>query len=173
VVLSIKDILPAHQGSLDEVRDKIITELKAQNAVQQAKAKADELAHRVKAGEKFDVAAKALGLDPKTSDPFARNGSVPNVGSGKILAAAFNMNVGDVGGAANIGANWLVYRIAEKTPANFADFEKQRKEITDEVLQAKRELAYKTFRAALEDRLKKEGKLQLMPEKLKNFGSFT
>lgn len=173
VVLSIKDILSAHQGSLDESRDRIISELKTQNAVQQAKAKAEELARRVKAGEKFDVAAKALGLDPKSSDSFARNGSVPGVGSGKSLAATFAMNVGDVGGPTNVGTNWLVYRVTEKTPANPADFEKQKKEITDQVLQTKRTLAYETFRTALEERLKKEGKLQLMPEKMKNFGSFS
>lgn len=173
VVLSIKDILPAHQGSLDESRDKVIAELKTQNAVQQAKAKADELARRVKAGEKFEAAAKALGLDPKSSDSFARNGSVAGVGSGKSLAAAFTMNVGDLGGPMNVGTNWLAYRLTEKTPANPADFEKQKKEITDQVLQAKRSLAYEMFRSALEQRLKKEGKLQLMPEKMKNFGSFS
>jgi peptidyl-prolyl cis-trans isomerase D len=171
VVLSINDILPAHQGSLDESRDRLIAELKAQQAVEQAKAKANDLARHVKAGEKFDAAAKALGLDPKSSDAFARNGSVPGVGSAKQLAAAFTMNVGDLGGPMNVGANWLVYRLTEKTPANHADFEKQKKEITDQLLQSKRGLAYDAFRSALEERLKKEGKLQLMPDKMKNFGS--
>jgi peptidyl-prolyl cis-trans isomerase D len=173
VVLSVKDILPAHQGSLDEARDKIIAELKTQNAVQQAKAKADELAKRVKAGEKFAAAAKTLGLDAKTSDSFARNGSLPGIGSAKSLSSAFAMNIGQVGGPQNVGANWLVYRLAEKTPVNPADFENQKKEITDQVLQAKRGLAYETFRTALEQRLKKEGKVQLMPEKMKNFTSFS
>src|SRR5208337_2159447 len=79
VVLSLKLILPAHQGTLEEVRDKVVSELK--------QSKANELEKRVKEGAKFDVAAKALGLDPKTSDPFARNGSVANLGSGKQLAA--------------------------------------------------------------------------------------
>jgi peptidyl-prolyl cis-trans isomerase D len=173
VVLSIKDILPAHQGSLEESRDRLIAELKSQKAVEQAKAKAEELARRVKAGEKFDTAAKALGLDPKSSDAFARSGSVSGLGSAKQLAAAFAMNVGDLGGPMNLGANWLVYRLTEKTPANLADFEKQKKEITDQLLQSKRGLAYEAFRSALGERLKKEGKLQLMPEKMKNFGSFS
>jgi peptidyl-prolyl cis-trans isomerase D len=173
VVLSVKDVLPAHQGSLEESRDRIISDLKSQSALQQAKAKADDLARRVKAGEKFDAAAKALGLDPKTSDSFARNGSVPGAGSGKSLAAAFTMNVGDVAGPSSVGTNWLVYRVSEKTPANASDFEKQKKEITDQVLQSKRSLAFDLFHSALEDRLKKEGKLQVMPEKMKGFGSFS
>jgi hypothetical protein len=39
------------------------------------------------------------------------------------------------------------------------------------VLNEKRGLAYEAFRSGLEERLKQEGKLKLMPEKLKNFGN--
>jgi hypothetical protein len=59
----------------------------------------------------------------------------------------------------------------DKQEPNPADFEKQKKEITDAVLQNKRSIAFEAFQTALEDRLKKEGKLQLMPDKLKGFGS--
>src|SRR6266853_1158498 len=64
VVLSVKSILTAHQGSLEEVRDRLITDLKREKSTDLAKAKADELLKRVKAGEKFDAAARARGLDP-------------------------------------------------------------------------------------------------------------
>src|ERR1700720_1763630 len=65
LVLSVKQIQPAHPGSLEEVRDKIVTELKQQKSTELAHAKADDLAKRLKAGEKFDAAAKSLGLEPK------------------------------------------------------------------------------------------------------------
>src|SRR6202795_560944 len=65
IVLTVKEILPAHQGTLEEVRDKVVAELKQQKANEMARAKAEELAKRVKAGEKFDATAKALGLEPK------------------------------------------------------------------------------------------------------------
>ena len=42
-----------------------------------------------------------------------------------------------------------------------------------ELLQSKREVAFDAFKSALSDRLLKEGKLKLMPEKLKSFGSLT
>ena len=51
-----------------------------------------------------------------------------------------------------------------------ADFDKQKKDLTDQVLNEKRSLAYEAFRSGLEERLKHEGKLKLMPEKMKNFG---
>ena len=171
LVLSLKQVLPAHQGALDEVKDKVVAELKQEKAAEEARTKADQLVAKAKAGEKFDAAAKSLGLEAKTSDDFARAGSISNVASGKQLAAAFRMKVGDVGAPLNLGVNWLVYKVADKQEPNPADFDKQKKEITDAVLQQKRSIAFEAFRTALEERLKKEGKLQMMPEKLKGFGA--
>ena len=171
LVLSLKQDLPGHQGTLDEARDKVVTDLKQETAATQAKSKAEELAKRVKAGEKFETAAKALGLDAKTSDPFARNGSISNVASGKQLAAAFQAKVGDVGAPVSIGANWVVYRVADKQEPNPADFDKQKKEITDQVLDDKRNLAFQAFREALEERLRKEGTLREYPDRLRSLGS--
>jgi peptidyl-prolyl cis-trans isomerase D len=171
LVLSVKQILPSHQGSLEEVRDKVVAQLKQEKASAEARTKADELIAKAKAGEKFDAAAKALGLEAKTSDDFARAGSIANVASGKQLSAAFQLKPGDVGPPLNLGANWVVYKVVDKQEPKPEDFEKQKKEITDAVLQNKRSIAFEAFRTALEERLKKEGKLQMMPEKLKTFGA--
>jgi peptidyl-prolyl cis-trans isomerase D len=172
VVLSVKSVQQAHPGTLDEVRDRVITDLKRDKSTDLAKSKADELSRRVKAGEKFESAAKTLGLEPKTSDSIARDGSIPGAASGKQVSAAFSLKAGDVPSPVNLGQNWLVYRVAEKTEANPADFDKQKKQLTEEVLQSKRSLAFEAFRTALDTRMKQDGKLKLMPEKLKSFGSF-
>jgi len=171
VVLSVKSILPAHQGSLEEVRDRVITDLKREKSTEMAKSKAEELIKRVKAGEKFDAAARSLGLEPKTSDLIARDGSIPGAASGKQISAAFSLKTGDVATPLGLGQNWLVFRVAEKSEANLADFDKQKKQLTDELVQSKRNLAFEAFQKALDNRLKEEGKLKLMPEKLKGFGS--
>jgi len=172
LVLSVKQILPAHQGTLDEVRERVVTELKQQKAGDLARAKAEELAKRVKAGEKFDAAAKALGLEAKTSDPFAKNGSISGAASGKQLSAGFQMKPGDVASPLSLGSNWFVYRVVDKQEPNPADFDKQKKDLTEQVLQSKRSLAFEAFRSALESRLKQEGKLQIYQDKLKTFGDF-
>ncbi len=173
LVVSVKQILPAHPGSLEEVRDKIVAGLKLQKANELARTRAEDLVKRVKAGEKFDAAAKSLGLEAKTSDLFARNGSISGAVSGKQVSAAFQLKTGDVGAPLNLGANWFVYRVAEKQEPDPADFEKQKKELTDQVLQAKRNLAFEAFRTSLEARLKQEGKLQIMSDKLKDFGDLS
>ena len=171
VVLSVKSIQPAHQGSLEETRDRVIADLKREKSAETAKSKAEELARRVKAGEKFDAAARALGLEPKTSDPIAHDGSIPGAASGKQVAVAFHLKTGDVPAPLSLGQSWLVYRVAEKTESNPADFDKQKKQLTEELLQSKRSLAFEAFRSSLDTRLKQEGKLKLMPEKLKSFGT--
>src|SRR5712675_2452020 len=173
IVLSVKQIQPAHPGSLEEVRDKIVTELKQQKSALLARTKAEDLAKRVKAGEKFDSAAKSLGLEAKTSDLLARSGSISGAVSGKQIAAAFQLKTGDVGSPLNVGANWFVYRVAEKEEPNPADFEKQKKELTDQVLQTKRNMAFDAFRTSLEARLKQEGKLHIMSDKMKGFGDLS
>jgi peptidyl-prolyl cis-trans isomerase D len=173
LIVSVKEVLAPHQGTLEEVRERVVSDLKQQKGVELARQKAEDLEKRVKAGEKFDAAAKALGLEAKTSDAIARNGSIAGAASGKQLSAAFQMKPGDLAPPLNLGANWLVYRALDKQEPNPADFEKQQKDLTEQVLQSKRGTAFDAFRAALEARLKQEGKLKIMLDKLKGFGDLT
>ena len=173
LVLDVTKVISAHQGSLEEVRDRVISTLKQQKATELARTKAEELAKRAKAGEKFAAAAKSLGLEAKTSDLLARNGSISGAASGKQLSDAFTLQSGNVAAPLNLGANWMVYQVVEKQEPNPADFEKQKKDLTEEVLQKKRELAFQAFRTALETRLRREGKLRIMPDKLANLGNFS
>lgn len=172
LVLEVTQILPAHAGSLEEVRDRVVTELKQRKAADLARTKAEDLAKRAKAGEKFAAAAKSLGVEAKTSDLIARNGTISGAASGKQLSAAFNLKPGDVAPPLNLGSNWMVYAVVEKQEPSPADFDKQKKDLTDQVLQSKRELAFQAFRTALEARLRQEGKLKIMPEKLASLGRF-
>jgi peptidyl-prolyl cis-trans isomerase D len=173
VILSVKQISPAHQGSLEEVREQVVNDLKQQESTTLAKTKADDLAKRVKAGEKFDAATKALGLEAKTSELISRNDSIPSAASGKQLGEAFQMKQGDVGAPLAMGTTWMVYRVAAREEPNPADFEKQKKSLTDQLLQSNRSIAFEAFKTALETRLKQEGKVKLMPEKLAGFGSLS
>jgi len=172
VVLSVQQITPAHQGSLEEVREQVVNDLKQEEAGKLAKTKAEELAKRVKAGEKFEAAAKALGLEAKTSDLISRNDSISGAASGKQLGEAFQMKPGDVGAPMSLGNTWMVYRVETKEEPNPSDFDKQKKTLTEQLLQTKRGVAYEAFKTALDNRLKQEGKVKLMTDKMAGFGSF-
>ena len=173
VVLSVQQISPAHQGSLEEVHEQVVNELKQEEANKLAKTKADDLAKRAKAGEKFESAAKALGSEAKTSELISRNDSISGAASGKQLGEAFQMKPGDVGTPMNLGANWMVYRVEAKDEPNPNDFEKQKKSLAEQLLQSKRGVAYEAFKTALDNRLKQEGKVKLTTDKMTGFGNLT
>ncbi len=167
VVLSVKDIQPSHPATLAEVHDRVAGDYRHEKAVEFAKTRADELAKRVKGGENFNAAAKALGLDVKTSDPISRTGSIADVGSAKQFAAAFTMTVGQIGDPISLGSNWTVYRVAQHDTVNPDDFDKQKDKIEQQVVQRKRQTAYDLFRTALKARLEKDGQLHFNADNLK------
>jgi peptidyl-prolyl cis-trans isomerase D len=131
VVFSVKDIQQAHPATLAEVHDRVATDYRHEKAVDLAKSRADELSKRAKGGENFAAAAKALGLDVKTSDLISRTGSIPEAGSAKQLAPAFTMTVGQASDPLMSGQNWTVYRVAEHDPVNLSDFDKQKSKIEE------------------------------------------
>jgi parvulin-like peptidyl-prolyl isomerase len=167
VIVSVKDIQPSHPAVLAEVHDRVANDFRHEKAVDLARSRAEELAKRAKSGENFAAAAKALGFTVKTSEPIARTGSLPDVGSAKQFAGAFALPVGQIGDPISVGQNWTVYRVAQHDPVNDGDFEKQKAKIEEQVLQRKRQTAYELFRTALKARLQQEGQLHFNAENLK------
>jgi peptidyl-prolyl cis-trans isomerase D len=167
VVVSVKDIQPMHPATLAEVHDRVTADLRTEKAVALAKARADELAKRTKGGENFAAAAKALGLEVKTSEPISRTGSIPDLGSAKQFSAAFTLPVGQTGEPIAMGQNWSVYHVAQHDPVNQDDFEKQKSKIEAQVVQEKKQTAYELFRDALKTRLQQQGQLKYNAESLK------
>jgi peptidyl-prolyl cis-trans isomerase D len=164
VIITPKEILPAHQATLAEVHDRVLGDYQQDKSLELAHAKADELAKRVQGGEPLDKAAKALGFEVKTSDPFARTGSVPDIGAASQLGSAFSMNVAQVAPPQQVGGNWLVYQVTSHEPANMADLANQRPDIEQQLLQTKQSAAFDAFKTALENRLRAQGKLTMNPE---------
>ena len=167
VILTPKDIQPAHQGTLAEVRDRVLADYQQEKSIELARTKAEDLAKRVQGGESFDQAAKALGLTLVTSEPFARTGSVQNLGAAKLLEPAFGMKIGQASPATQISGNWLVYRVTTHDAPNPDDLAKQSDQIKQQLLQGKQAAAFEAFRLALEDRLKHEGKLTINADAMK------
>jgi peptidyl-prolyl cis-trans isomerase D len=161
VILTPNNILPAHQGTLQEVHAQVLADYQQEKSVDLARQRAAELAQKVKGGETLDKAAKELGLTVASSDAFARNGSIPAVGSGRQLAAAFNLKVGQIGGPQQIEGNWVVYQVLSHEDADQSDFVTQQAGIKQELLQTRQNAAFEAFRTSLLDQLRKQGKLTI------------
>ncbi len=169
VVLTVTDILPQHQGTLAEVHDKVLADYQKEQSITLAAARARDLARQAQGGADFAKAAKSLGLDAKTSDFFARSGSVPDVGTGKQIQGAFTLGVDKVSSPINIAGNWLVYRVVAQNEPNPADLAAQREDIRQQLLQSKQDAAFEAFHTSLENQLQQEGKLVINNDVLTSF----
>lgn len=166
-VISVKEDQPAHPATLPEVRDRVLADYRREKATDLAKSRAADLATRAKSAEDLAKAARTLGFEAKTSELFSRTGSVPDLGGGAQLGPAFSSPVGQTSDAVSLGANWTVYRLLEKQPANPADLAKQQQDIQQQLLDGRRTMAFEAFRSALDGRMKQEGKLKVNAENLK------
>src|ERR1700723_1059241 len=173
VIVTPKDDQAGHQGTFAEVRDRVLADYQQEQSVALAKSKADELAKQAKSSEAFDKAAKSLSLDVKTSEPLSRTSSIPDVGSGQLIEAAFTMPVGQVSDPKDVAGAWLVYRVTAHEPLNDASVVLQADQIRQQLLQSKQNAAFDAFRVALEDRLKKEGKLIINADAMKHLTGST
>jgi peptidyl-prolyl cis-trans isomerase D len=158
VILSPKEVLPAHQGTLAEAHDKVLADYQQTEAQVLAQEKASELSKQAQ-GQDFSKAAKALGLNPIDPEPFARTGTVPDVGSAKLLESAFSMPDQAVGRPLEVAGNWLVFRVVSHQPADPTDLAQQSAAIQAQLLQTKQNAAFEAFHNSLIDRLRKEGKI--------------
>jgi peptidyl-prolyl cis-trans isomerase D len=170
-VLSVKEDQPAHPATLPEVHDQVLADYRREKAAQLAKSRAEELAKRAKSGEDLAKAAKALGLEAKTSDLFSRTGSVNDLGGAAQLGPAFTLAAGQTSDAVSLGANWAVYRVLERQQANPADLAKQQQDIQQQLLETRRTMAFEAFRTALDTRMRQEGKLKMNADNLKRIST--
>jgi peptidyl-prolyl cis-trans isomerase D len=161
VILTVRDVLQAHQGTLAEVHDRVLADYQHEKSIDLASSRALELSKRAQAGEDFDKVAKSLDLTVKTSDAFARAGSIPDVGTAKQVSAAFKMPIGQVSGPTQTGENWIVFRTVAHDAPNVDDLAKQKDDIQQQLLQSKQNAAFEAFHTMLIQRLTKEGKLTI------------
>lgn len=167
VILSVDKIVVTHQGTLAEVRDRVLADYRQEKAQDLAQQKAEQLAKQAKAGVPFDKVAKSLGLEAKTSDPITRTSQVGDVGSAKELEVAFNMAVGQTGGPALLNGNWVVYQVKSKQPVNPEDFAKAKDGLEKQLLEEKQSAAFEAFHDALQKRYEQQGKLAINQANLK------
>ena len=161
VILTVKDVLQAHQGTLAEVHDRVLADYQHEKSIDLASSRALELSKRAQSGEDFDKVAKSLDLTVKTSDAFARAGSIPDVGTAKQVSAAFKMAIGQVSAPTQTGENWIVFRTVAHDAPNMDDLAKQQNDIQQQLLQTKQNAAFDAFHTMLIQRLTKEGKLTI------------
>jgi peptidyl-prolyl cis-trans isomerase D len=100
---------------LDEVKDRVKDEVVKQKARELSRQKAAEIAAKLKNAPDFEKAAKAAGLEVKTTELIARDAPIPDVGaSAAVQDAAFKLPVGAVTDPIVTDNGTVVVKVLEK-----------------------------------------------------------
>jgi peptidyl-prolyl cis-trans isomerase D len=167
-IIQLADIIPEHVPTLDEVRARVEEDYRVEQSKVLAADKAKQFAAQAKTGD-FAKIAKADHLAVKESKDFTQQEPVEGLGSGSQLSAAFTMNAGQTSDVIAFGENSVVFRVLSRTPANNADLVQQRDQITEELLDRKRSLAFELYRQNLKLQLEKSGEIKNNPAAFKQF----
>jgi peptidyl-prolyl cis-trans isomerase D len=167
-IIQVADIVPEHVPSLEEARGRAEEDYRVEQSRVLAADKAKQFAAQAKTGD-FAKIAKADGLTAKESTDFTQANSIEGVGPGSELTAAFTLKVGETSDVIPVGGNSVVLRVLSHTPANSEEFAQQRDQITEELLDRKRSLAFELYQQNLKIQLMKYGDLKFNPEVFKQF----
>jgi peptidyl-prolyl cis-trans isomerase D len=149
---------------LEEVKDRVRDEVVKQRAGEMAKQKAAELAAKLKAAPDFDKAAKAAGLDPKTTELLTHDSPLPELGtSGAVIDAAFKLPEGAVSDPISTdNGTAAIVKVVEKHAMTPQEFTANKETFRDEVLNDRRN----RFFSAYMQKAKQKMKIQVNREAL-------
>ncbi len=142
-VIKVEGFQPERQKTFEEVRDDVRFRLLEGRAASEAESRAQALARRVREekpttdDEWQAIADSDEAVTFNVSPPFAADEPVPGTANDQELtAAAFDAEVGVVGGTQAVPRGWMVWEVKEVKPAGLAPFEDVRAQAEQAVRRA-------------------------------------
>jgi peptidyl-prolyl cis-trans isomerase D len=150
-LIEVIEKIPSEIPEFASTKDKVRKDWVKQEQDEMARADANNVLDDLKNGVPFDEVARKVGLEPKHTDFFKRDGSIPDIGNEpEISQVAFKLS--DANKIANeaIGSQKGYYAISlrDRKAAAPDQFEAQKAEIKQRLLQQKQ---FRTFDAWLLD----------------------
>lgn len=125
VRVKVTAITPSHPAKLDEVKSKVVTELRDERAMSLARAAAQSLASAAKDAASLEAAAKKDGYQAQQSQLIKAADSIPGAGKApEVNKALMAAKVGDVVGPVAGPKVWVVAVLTEHVtvdPKKFQD----------------------------------------------------
>jgi len=155
--------IPAHPAGFEEVQSKVRDALVKDKLNKLVDQKATQLVEKARAnGGDLAAAAKAMGLEVKTSDAVDRAGAIEGLGSAGMLPDAFSKPVGSIIGPNGFSVDSrIVAKVVEKIPADLSALASQRTAIRDQIKSEKGRVRNYLFEQGVRDELTKEGKIKV------------
>jgi peptidyl-prolyl cis-trans isomerase D len=139
---------------LDEVKSKVRDEVLKQKAIEAARQKAASIDAEMKSGD-FEKAAKAAGLDVKTTDLIARGAPVADIGVSPALeAAAFTLPQGAVSDPIVTETGAAIVKVIERKDVVADDLAKQKDTLRTELLNERKQKFFAAYMTKARQKMK-------------------
>ena len=142
---------------LDEVKERVREEVIKQKARDLSQQKAAEIAAKLKAAPDFDKAAKAAGLDAKTTELIARDSPIPDLGVSKAVDdAAFKLPAGGVSDAIATDNGTAIIKVVDKQSVSPSDWANAKDRFREELLTDRRNRFFGAYMVKAKQKMKIE-----------------
>jgi len=142
---------------LDEVKDRVREEVIKDKARTLSQQKAAEIASKLKAAPDFEKAAKAAGLEAKTTELIARDAPIPDLGVAKAVEdAAFKLPLGMVSDAIATDNGTAIIKVIEKQAVTAADWASSKDRFREELLTDRRNRFFGAYMVKAKQKMKIE-----------------
>ena len=156
---------------LDEVKTRVVHDLKEEKAKSELEAKAKEVIAGAKTPGDLKGIAEKLGLESKAESNYKLGTPLADLGSSSLLdEPLFKTKAGEITNPAIfLNGNYLVIGVTKRTDADLTEFAKQRSSLVESAQTARRDQVFGDYLASLEDRMKRDGKIKIYKEALDQF----
>ena len=140
---------------LDEVKDRVREEVVKQRARDMAKERAVAMAAKLKTAPDFDKAAKAAGVEPKTTELLTRDSPVPDLGAApEVLDTAFKLAEGAVSDPISTDAGTVIVKVVEKQETAAQDLTSNKDTFREEILADRRNRFFSSYMMKAKQKMK-------------------
>ncbi len=158
VLARLVQVKPSGVPELEEVRRRVEQDLITKKSNVMAQSKAEDLVKNVKAGRKLSSAARRARIEVKLSDPFSRNGSIPDLGASTPLDDfAFSAKEGEVSEPIQVGRRLVVAVLTERQDIDPEKFAAEKEEIRNRLVTRKRQTVFDAFLEGARTRMQDQG----------------
>jgi peptidyl-prolyl cis-trans isomerase D len=165
VVAEVTAIVPAHPATFDEVKTQIHDAMVNSRLMKLVRDKSKELADAAKAnGGDLAKAAKAMGLEAKTTELFKRQASVDGLGSANYFEDAFKSPAGTVLDPVPMPEATVIAKVVQHAGADMSQLPEQRGQIIESLKGDKARERNTIFETGLVDELTRQGVVKMHPD---------
>jgi peptidyl-prolyl cis-trans isomerase D len=140
--------------TLDEVKTRVRDDVVKSKAADTARQRASAVAAQLKSGN-FEAAAKAAGLEVKTTEQIARGGAITDVGiSPAVDAVAFGLQQGAVSDPIKTDNGAVIVKVLERKDVTPAEITAGKQQLKDELVSERKNRFYSSYMAKARERMR-------------------